>query len=279
MGAEHPPHFAAADEAEVAHAAVGHHFHVELMVGRQERLAPRIGQAGFAQNRHKPQATQRRRGRRFHDHRTTGRHRRANLVYDHVQGMVERAEGQHDADGLILRKGEASGRGRVAIHGDLASRLGPQVLGAQADAVDRPVHFHQRIGQGLAPFASGLEGEILAASLHDGGSLAQDGDAFGGTQPAVAVAEQLVGGGQCPLDAATVHLFDRSQPRAVEGGADFGVWRDGARAGNHQREMLDHGRGLLFLPCPDQPSVGARRGAGGEGVSCYPPYSFLVFQL
>ena len=127
--AECPAHAAAADEAEKAHPAVGDHGLGQLVAGQQERLAPRLGQAGFPQDPHEPQARQRRRRRRFDDHRTTGGHGGTDLVNDHVQRMVESAEGQNDADGFVLRKGQAAGRGRIAVHRDLAAGLRPDVFG------------------------------------------------------------------------------------------------------------------------------------------------------
>ena len=99
------------------------------------------------------------------------------------------------------------------------------------DAVDRPVDLDQRIGQGFAALGGGLQGKLLAALLHDGGRLAQDGDPLGRAEPGVAVLEQLVGRGQRTFHAAAVDLLDRGQPRAVERGTHLGVLRRGEAPG------------------------------------------------
>ena len=64
--------------------------------------APRFGQARFAQDADEAQARQRRGRGGLDHHRAAGGDRRADLVDDEVEGMVEGADRDDDADRLAL---------------------------------------------------------------------------------------------------------------------------------------------------------------------------------
>ena len=191
VGAEPPAHFAAADEGEKADPPVAGKLRGQLVVGRQQCLTPLHRQAGLVQNPHKTPARQRRRLGRLHDHRAAGRHRRANLVDNQIQRVVEGAERHHHADGLVGGEGQPAGRGGRQAHGHFLAGLGPQALDAQPHAVDGPIRLDQGIHQRLSPFACRFQGQVLSALLHDVGRAAEDFHPAGRAQPGVAIAKQL----------------------------------------------------------------------------------------
>ena len=154
-----PADFAAADECEEGDPRIGDNLVGNVEVDRHQRLAPLLRQARFTQDLHEAEARERRGLGRFDDHGATGSQRRADLVGNQVQRVVEGREGQHRPDRLGLREGQASAGTRRAAHGNFLAGLRAQLLGAQAKAIDGPISLDQRIDQRLAAFPGGLQGQ------------------------------------------------------------------------------------------------------------------------
>ena len=161
---QRPAHLSAADEAEKPDPRIGDHRPGQVLIDSHQRLAPLVGQAGFSQNAHQPEARQRRRLGRLDDRRAAGRDGRPDLMGNQVQRMVEGAEGQHHADRLVMGESQPPGGRGVAVHRDFAAGLGVQVLGAQPDAIDRPIRLDQRIHQRLSAFAGRLHRQLLCGA-------------------------------------------------------------------------------------------------------------------
>ncbi len=145
--------------------------------------------------------------------------------------MVERTEREHDADRLVVGECQAASGSGVAVHRDFDARLAPQVLGREADAVDRPIRLDQGIRERFSAFAGGLQGQLVPLLLHNGRGAPEDFDPPGRPEPGVPVAEEGVGRRQGTLDAGAVHLLDRGDRRTIE------------RRGNHRRLAGRRGAG------------------------------------
>jgi hypothetical protein len=119
---------------------------------------------------------------------------------DQVQRMVEGADRDHDADGLVRGEGDPAQRGRRDAHGHDAATLRPQEFGGVQDAVDSARHLSLGVSQRLAAFARRLNRQVFGPVGHQACGPAQDLRPLGSRQPAVAVAEQAVGGFQRRFD-------------------------------------------------------------------------------
>ena len=156
---------------------------------------------------------------------------------DQVQRMVERAEASTTPIGSWWVKASRPAEAALRSIGISTPAWRPQVLGAEPDAVDRPIGLDQGIHQRFSAFAGGFQGELLPPLLHDGRGAREDFDASGRAEPGVAVAEEGVGRGQGTLDAGAVHLLDRGDRRAIERRGDHRrlrppPWRRGPSRGS-----------------------------------------------
>ena len=75
--------------------------------------------------------------------------------------MVERADGNHDTDGLMLRKCQPVIAGGGGVNRNDFAGFRANGLGCNADAVDRPDNLDFRVGIGLAAFARRLQDQFL----------------------------------------------------------------------------------------------------------------------
>jgi hypothetical protein len=113
------------------------------------------------------EAGERRDGGRFEDDRVAAGNGRSELVGDEIEGIVERGDGQHDADGHALevaRRCSPPGKeskGMVSPLRRLASSAG------DGQGVDRAARLSPRLVDGLGAFAGDDLGEVLEVLLDD----------------------------------------------------------------------------------------------------------------
>jgi hypothetical protein len=193
LGMQIPADLGRADEAEEGDALVGDQLFGELVGLRQEGLAPGFRQAGLMHQRDEVAAAQGRRARRLDDDRAADRDRRRDLVDDQVERVVEGRDRRDDADRLLGGEGPAPHGRRRQPHRDLATGEVPEFVGGVVDPVDGARRLDDRVGQRLAAFARDLPGEMVALGRQQLGELAQDRDPLMGFEPAIAIAEDLLG--------------------------------------------------------------------------------------
>ena len=64
---------------------------------------------------------------------------------DQVQGVIKGADGNHDADRLLGRKGQAPRRALGRIHGNFDARVPAQFGDSQIDPIDGTADLDARI--------------------------------------------------------------------------------------------------------------------------------------
>ena len=100
FGAQHPAHAGAADKAEKADPGIGDDLLRYLDLGRDDRLAPLVRQARFAQYFDEAHAGKRRILGRLDEHRASHGYGGTDLVDDQIKRMIECAYRRHHADRL-----------------------------------------------------------------------------------------------------------------------------------------------------------------------------------
>jgi len=142
------------------------------MILRHHDLAPFPRQPAFVQDLHKFPARERRGCGGFHDDRTSRSDRCCGLMHDQVQWMVERTEGEHHTDRLLLREGKPSDFFVGLGHGNHLTGLVANRLVAELDAVYGAVHLDARVDERLAALGSrSLDELVVAVAHHRHGSL------------------------------------------------------------------------------------------------------------
>ena len=174
------------------------------------------------------------------DHGTARGDRGSDLMDDQVQGMVEGAEGQDDADRLEASEGHAAGRSRVEIHRNLAARPGAQLVGADLQTIDRTRQLDPGVDQGLSALARGFERELFAALSHQGSGPLEHAQSLRGREPAVAVLEALRGRGERAVGRGCVRDIERGNQGSVVRRANLGSLCARDRARNQQGEVVGH---------------------------------------
>ena len=154
--------------------------------------------------------------------------------------MVEGREGQHRPDRLELREGQPPAGTCRAAHGNLLAGLRAEMLDAQADAIDGPIGLDERIDQRLAALAGGLQGQVIAARLHQICRAAKDFDSPRRAEPGVAIAKQPLGRRQGLLGPVEIDLIQRGDQRLVQRGADLARRCGSAGSGDHEWKVVGH---------------------------------------
>ena len=156
----------------------------DLVIAQVDGLHVTFGDPGLVQHLDETHARQGGVQCRLDDDRAAGRDRRADLVHDQVERMVEGGVRQDHADRVFPGQRHVVGRRGVQVHRDFLACLGAQHFHATMHAVDRPGHFDLGIRQRLAAFAGRFHGQLLAACRHQLRGFLQDLDTLCGRQPA-----------------------------------------------------------------------------------------------
>src|SRR5690606_26442756 len=114
--------------------------------------------------------------------------RRADLVDDEVDRVVEGAEGQYRADGLTLREGDAVSRSGGSAHANHVTTLGSDQFRAIAHPVDGAVHLHDRVAVRFPAFGYRRFDQTVAPFGHQLCRFAQDLDSYVWGQPLRSIA-------------------------------------------------------------------------------------------
>ena len=252
---QRPPDLGTADEAEEGDPSIGHQGGAKVPAIGHHGAAPVLGQPRLVEDVDEGEARQRRGARRLDDDRAAGRHRRSDLVDDKIEGMVEGADRDHDAYGLVLREGDPPGGRGVDVHRDYTAGFGPEHLDADLDAVHRPVQFDARVGQRFAAFPRRLQRQLIAPFPDQLRRVPEDLDAPGCRYPAIPVA---VKGMRRPQ--RRFHLRAGRNRNLADPGA---VVRGGNVNGLHYR--CSRPQGTRYRPLPRLASM-----AGKVRSSCNP---------
>jgi len=204
LGAKHPPHIGAADEAEETDAAIRHELFSDGQIRDRHRLAPAIRQASLSQELDEFETDGGRIVSRFDDDRATAGNRRADLVHDEIERVVEGADRDHHTDGFASAEGNAVCRGRIELHRDFSTMLAPDALDTILDPIDGAFEFDTGIDQRLATFEHRDLDQRIEALAHEFGRALENGYALMGGKPGVSIKKQLARDAQSLLSARLV---------------------------------------------------------------------------
>ena len=147
-------------------------------------------------------------------------------MHDQVHRVVEGAERQHHADGLVMRERQPAAGGWVDVHGDPATRTRAQQLDTLAHAIDGPVDLDLRVDERLSALASRLMSKLVTTALHELRGASEDLDSSRQGEPGIAIAIERVRSTERQLGHVLTPRLDLRNDRPVERCVDAG----GARA-------------------------------------------------
>ncbi len=177
---------------------------------------------------------------------------------DQVQGVIKRADGDHDADGLMVRHRQPVERSRIDAHGYLLPMVVANAVDAVVNSVDCAFHLDPGIQQRLATLAHRRRDQALGIRRHQTRQALENVNPPVRAHPLRTVAEQAARGFERTVHTLPVDRFHGRQQTAIVGRADFQdrIGRNGA--GNHERVVTWHFKPLCVtgpkrtVSCPTQ---------------------------
>ncbi len=153
--AQIPTDFGAADKTEKGHSGIGDQLLGHGMIFGQQGLQPTFRKACIVENLGQQKCRQRRRFRRFHQHRTTRGNRRPCLMHDQIDRMIERTDRDHRPQRLKMSECQPVFGSGVQRHRDFPAVKLANAARAFVQAIDCPGQLDPGIGIGFATFGNG----------------------------------------------------------------------------------------------------------------------------